>query len=94
MLAYSNDSFTAQDNLGNSLNAVFRHSNSPRVYSLSEYAVSLKRGASFDFSEMTTNRDYLAVFVDIADGRVSEVIVTVSGVSQIETARWRIPIPR
>ncbi len=93
VLAYSNDNFTAQDNLGNPLDAIFRNHNAiGAAASVSEHSVFLKRGESFDFLEMSNFRDYLAVFADIADKQVSEVIVTVSGVSQIETACWRIPI--
>jgi hypothetical protein len=87
-IRYSAENFSAVNNLGNKLKLNFDRS-------------GLSQGGTFtrvfrnDESETLVETEggrAMNIELDTGDPALTEVVVTVNGVSSIQNARWRIPI--
>jgi hypothetical protein len=88
-IRYSTNNVTAQDNFRNRLN-VLGCMYDCRNWSGSEVTRIIHGGESMEFQIFSGSCFY--VEVDTANPSITEVIISVSGISSINNARWRIPI--
>ena len=99
--SYDKDSFAARDNLGNELQIIGW---AGKVIPLGpqnckDATFTLPRRKSIALSTPCTSKNAddpyrLGVIADLADKDLTEVIVTVKGVSRINGAEWRVTTPR
>jgi hypothetical protein len=88
-IRYSTNNISAQDNFGNRLNVLGCMDGCTTGNSGFEIVRIIHSGESMDLSIFSGG---FYVEVDTANPSITEIIISVSGISSINNARWRIPV--
>jgi hypothetical protein len=92
VLKFGRSNFTAQTNLGSQLKILGFYGG---AFWCDNASIVVKSGDSLDFSNMCglgSSGYMLSIVVNLGNKQITEVVVSVDGISSIAGAKWRIPI--